>query len=75
MNLIIDTSHAPILELQRDSDSAGDIQSRKSASRNFFLLGKNTIQWFTKKQSCIELSSAEAEYVSAANITRTTMDL
>lgn len=67
MNIITDTTYAPTLELFTNSGWAGHIKIRKSTSGILFVLGKNPLQWLTNKQSCIVLSNAEAEYVSAFN--------
>ena len=49
-----------------DADWATDKNDRKSVSGCMILYGKNPILWFSKKQTCIALSTAEAEYVAAA---------
>lgn len=67
LNLVIDAKCKQTLEVYADSDWAGDRKTRKSTSENLFLLGRSSIQWTTKSQSCISLSSEEAEYVWAAN--------
>ena len=48
-----------------DSDWTGNTIDRKCASGCCFNLGSNMISWFSKKQSCVALSTAEAEYVAA----------
>jgi len=40
---------------------------RKSTSRNCQFLGENLIFWASKRQATIALSTAEAEYISAAS--------
>ncbi|GBM94622.1 Retrovirus-related Pol polyprotein from transposon TNT 1-94 [Araneus ventricosus] len=57
----------PILTAFCDADWANDKSDRKSTSGSVFKLGNSTIQWMSKRQNCVELSSTEAEYVSAAN--------
>lgn len=48
-----------------DADFAGDVEIRKSTS-GFVLTYNNTpISWYSKKQSVVALSTAEAEYVAA----------
>ncbi|XP_057972881.1 secreted RxLR effector protein 161-like [Malania oleifera] len=47
-----------------DSDWAGYIDSRKSASGYCFLFGNGIISWTSKKQPTVSLSSTEAEYKS-----------
>ena len=47
-----------------DADWAGDVGDRKSTSGYVFLLGGAAISWKSSKQSCVALSTAEAEYVA-----------
>ena len=47
-----------------DADWAGDRNDRKSTSGHCFLLNNAIISWRSVKQSCVALSTAEAEYVS-----------
>ncbi|KAK6160279.1 hypothetical protein DH2020_003660 [Rehmannia glutinosa] len=49
-----------------DSDYAGNIDDRKSTSGSCQFLGDCLVSWFSKKQNCVSLSMAEAEYISAA---------
>ena len=49
-----------------DADWAGDRNDRKSTSGYRFLLHNTIISWRSVKQSCVALSTAEAEYVSLA---------
>ena len=47
-----------------DADWAGDTSDRKSTSGYVFNLAGSPISWRSQKQSCIALSTAEAEYVA-----------
>jgi len=47
-----------------DADWGGDIGDRKSTSGYLFLLGGAAISWKSSKQTCVALSTAEAEYVA-----------
>ncbi|MCH96254.1 putative reverse transcriptase (RNA-dependent DNA polymerase), partial [Trifolium medium] len=49
-----------------DADYAGDRIERKSTSGNCQFVGDNLIPWASKRQTTIALSTAEAEYISAA---------
>lgn len=51
-----------------DSDWAGDKQDRKSVSGGAIFHGCNLISWYSKKQGCVALSTAEAEYLASAMI-------
>eukprot|EP00253_Pinus_taeda_P032988 PITA_32988 len=50
-----------------DADWAKSVDDRKSASGGAFFMGSRLVSWFSKKQSSIALSTAEAEYVAAAS--------
>ncbi len=49
-----------------DADWAGDVQDRKSTSGYLFMQGGAAITWRSCKQSCVSLSTTEAEYVALA---------
>ena len=51
------------LEGYVDSDWVGSAINRKSTSGCFFSMGSGVISWFSRKQSYVALSTAEAEYV------------
>ncbi|KAL3634479.1 hypothetical protein CASFOL_021533 [Castilleja foliolosa] len=50
-----------------DSDWAGDVVDRKSTTGGCFFLGSNLISWYSKKQNCISLSTAESKYIAAGS--------
>jgi len=50
-----------------DADWAGDVSDRKSTSGYVFQIGDSTVSWRSKKQNCVALSTAEAEYVALAS--------
>lgn len=50
-----------------DSDWGGDLEGRRSTSGGCCFLGNNLISWHSKKQNCVTLSTAEAEYVAAGS--------
>jgi len=50
-----------------DADYAGDRIERKSTSGSYQFLGKNLISLASKRQATIAMSTAEAEYISAAS--------
>ncbi|WJX45767.1 hypothetical protein P8452_32625 [Trifolium repens] len=49
-----------------DADYAGDRIEGKSTSGNCQFIGENLISWASKRQTTIAMSTAEAEYISAA---------
>ncbi|KAK4368543.1 hypothetical protein RND71_012335 [Anisodus tanguticus] len=50
-----------------DSDWVGDVDDRKSTSDGCFYLGNNLVSWYSRKQNCVSLSTAESEYVAAGS--------
>ena len=50
-----------------DSNSAGSAIDRKSTSGCCFSMGSGVISWFSRKKSCVALSTTEAEYVVACS--------
>src|SRR3954467_14297885 len=49
------------------SDWAGDKVDCKSTSGSCQFLGRSLVSWFSKKQNCVSLSTAEAEYITAGS--------
>ncbi|XP_073041786.1 secreted RxLR effector protein 161-like [Primulina eburnea] len=50
-----------------DADWAGNLDDRKSTTGGCFYLGNNLVSWYSRKQNCMSLSTAESEYVAAAS--------
>ena len=50
-----------------DADWVGDISDRKSTSGYIFMLSGGAISWSSRKQKCVALSMAEAEYVALSS--------
>ncbi|WVZ96842.1 hypothetical protein U9M48_042425 [Paspalum notatum var. saurae] len=50
-----------------DSDFARCQVERKSTSGGFYLLGHSLVSWSSKKQNCVSLSTAEAEYIAVGS--------
>eukprot|EP00253_Pinus_taeda_P030833 PITA_30833 len=55
------------LHAYTDADWAGSVDDRKSTSGGAFYMGSRLVSWFSKKQSLIALSTANAEYVATAS--------
>eukprot|EP00253_Pinus_taeda_P022673 PITA_22673 len=55
------------LHAYTDADWAGCVDDRKSTSGGAFFMGSRLVSWFSKKQSSIALSTAEAEYVATVS--------
>ncbi|KAM1197550.1 hypothetical protein ACFX2I_009121 [Malus domestica] len=52
-----------------DSDWGGSSDDSKSTSGYAFSFGSGVFSWASVKQSCVALSTAEAEYISASEAT------
>ena len=50
-----------------DSDSARDIDDRKSTTSFVFYMEDTTFTWSSKKQSIVTLSTCEAEYIATTS--------
>ena len=50
-----------------DADWAGNLDDRKSTSAYIFHMGGAAISWRSKRQACVALSTAEAEYMALAS--------
>ena len=53
-----------IIKVYSDADWGGDPKTRKSTSGNVVFMGNSLIDWFSKKQSSVALSSTEAELIA-----------
>ena len=53
-----------------DADWGGDLDDRKSTSGYVFQISGGPVSWRSKKQTCVALSTAEAEYVALASATQ-----
>nr|GEV89048.1 retrovirus-related Pol polyprotein from transposon TNT 1-94 [Tanacetum cinerariifolium] len=58
-----DLSGNPVDQTDYHADHAGCIDSRKSTSGGIQFLGDKLVSWMSKKQNCIAMSLAKAEYV------------
>jgi hypothetical protein len=47
-----------------DADLAGSTVDRKSTPCCYFILGSAMVSWCSRKQSFVDLSTAEAEYIA-----------
>ena len=56
-----------------DADWGGDLDDRKSTSGYLFQIGGGAVSWRSKKQTCVALSTAEAEYVALASAAQEAM--
>ncbi|CAL9026713.1 unnamed protein product [Prunus brigantina] len=50
-----------------NADWARNIDDRKSTTGGCFYIGNNLVSWFSKKQNCVSLSTAEAKYIAAGS--------
>ena len=44
-----------------DADLCGDVDSSKSTSRYIYIIGGTTVNWMSRIQKCVSLSSIEAD--------------
>jgi hypothetical protein len=69
----IDDKHNLKLSAACDSDWAGDIDDRRSRSGYCVFLNDSLIQWSSKLQKSVALSSTEAEYICLSSGTATVL--
>ena len=53
-----------------DADWAGDLDDRHSTTGNLFIMAGGSIDWLSKKQGVVALSTSEAEYVALSAATQ-----
>jgi len=53
-----------------DTDWAGDVDGRRSTTCFIFTVNSGPLAWASKRQSTVETSTAEAEYVAASMATK-----
>ena len=53
-----------------DADWAGDMNDCKSTSGYLFMMSGAAVSWKSRKQTCVALSTAEAEYIALASATQ-----
>lgn len=58
-----------------DANWATDKLDRKSVSGAIIFYYGNPVSWFSKKQTCVALSTAESEYISAASAAQEIMNI
>src|SRR5579871_2688733 len=58
------------IEVYCDVDWAGNLDDRKSTSGYVIKLRDTAISWKCNKQSCLALSTVEAEYISASTASK-----
>ncbi|XP_052623815.1 uncharacterized mitochondrial protein AtMg00810-like [Lactuca sativa] len=63
------TNESFLLQAYSDSNYGGLQLDRKITSGRCQFIGGRLISWSSKKQNCIALSTAEAEYIAAASYT------
>jgi hypothetical protein len=65
-DLVLGRTGESTLIAYSDADWGGDFD-RKSTSGALHSFGKDLVHWTSKKQGCVALSTAEAEYVAASS--------
>ena len=49
-----------------DSDCGGEVKDRKSVTGGAIFFNNDLVEWISRKQQCVALSSTEAEYIASA---------
>lgn len=61
------SSQKPLMYGYCDADYAGDLDTRRSTTGYVFIYGGAAITWQSRRQPTVAASTAEAEYMAAAN--------
>ena len=56
-----------------DADWAGDLNDRHSTTGNLFMMSGAAVDWLSKKQPVVALSTTEAEYIALCSATQETV--
>ena len=56
-----------------DADWAGDLDDHHSMTGNLFLMAGGPVNWLSKKQAVVALSTSEAEYIALSSATQEAM--
>lgn len=66
LGILYERESSDKLEAFSDADYAGDLESRRSRSGIVCKFKNGAISWSSRKQSCVVLSTMEAEYIAAS---------
>lgn len=66
LGIVYSNSFDNCLIIFTDADYAGDLLTRRSTTGYVSTLGSGAITWSSQRQSCVALSTTEAEYVAAS---------
>ena len=67
LGLLYSRSKSEVCVGYSDADWAGDKSTRKSTSGYSFLKNGSAVSWCSKRQPCVALSTAEAEYIALSS--------
>lgn len=73
-SLVFEKTNKPLIGLT-DADWGSSIMDRKSISGYCFMYANGTVSWASRKQKCISLSTAEAEYCAITEATKEALHL
>ena len=60
----------PVVAAFTDADWGGDLDDRRSIGAYVLKVGDGAVSWKSKKQTCVALSSTEAEYVALCQVSK-----